>query len=114
MEAAERAEGPGCIESAAACLRFVTLPPPTTADVDALAETVAQRLAGRLAAAAEEQRDYLDPGTGRGDPRSDRFRERRRNPARRLWTRTIRHRRTFPPARPEQEEDGVSSCPLEA
>jgi hypothetical protein len=42
-------------------MRFVPLPPPTTADVETLATTVAARLTDRLAADAEEQGDYLDP-----------------------------------------------------
>jgi hypothetical protein len=42
-------------------LRFVPLPPPTTTDVEELTRTVAGRLTERLAAAAEEQGDYLDP-----------------------------------------------------
>ena len=42
-------------------LRFVPLPPPTTADVEELAARVAGRLTDRLAVAAEERGDYLDP-----------------------------------------------------
>jgi hypothetical protein len=42
-------------------LRFVPLPPPTTAEVEELTRTVAGRLTARLAAASEEENDYLDP-----------------------------------------------------
>jgi hypothetical protein len=37
------------------------LPPPTTAEVEELAQTVAGRLIARLAAASEEENDYLGP-----------------------------------------------------
>jgi hypothetical protein len=42
-------------------LRFLPLPPPTTAEAEELTLTIARRLAARLAAASEEQGDYLDP-----------------------------------------------------
>ena len=42
-------------------LRFVPLPAPTTAEVEELTQTVAGRLTDRLAAASEEENDYLDP-----------------------------------------------------
>ena len=42
-------------------MRFVPLPPPTTAEVEELTRTVADRLTARLAAASEEENDYLDP-----------------------------------------------------
>lgn len=42
-------------------LRFVPLPPPTTAEVEELTRMVAGRLTDRLAAASEERGDYLDP-----------------------------------------------------
>jgi len=41
-------------------LRFVPLPPPITAEVEKLTRTVAVRLTARLAAASEEEDDYLD------------------------------------------------------
>jgi hypothetical protein len=42
-------------------LRFVPLPPPTTAEVEELTRTLAGHLTARLAAASEEENDYLDP-----------------------------------------------------
>ena len=48
-------------EDPSAPLRFVPLPPPTTAEVEELTRTVADRLTARLAAASEEENDYLDP-----------------------------------------------------
>jgi hypothetical protein len=42
-------------------LRVVPLPAPTTAEVEELTQTVADRLTARLAAASEEEDDYLDP-----------------------------------------------------
>jgi len=44
-----------------AALRFVPLPPPTTAEVEELTALIARRLTDRLAAASEERGDYLDP-----------------------------------------------------
>jgi hypothetical protein len=51
-------------------LRFVPLPPPTTTDVEELTRTVAGRLTERLAAAAEEQGDYLDPDQTLVEPKA--------------------------------------------
>jgi hypothetical protein len=48
-------------DDTSAPLRFVPLPPPTTAEVEELTQTVADRLTARLAAASEEEDDYLDP-----------------------------------------------------
>ena len=48
-------------DDTSAPLRFVPLPPPTTAEVEELTRTVADRLTARLAAASEEENDYLDP-----------------------------------------------------
>ena len=42
-------------------LRLVPLPPPTTAEVQDLAVAIASRLTERLAAASEEEGNYLDP-----------------------------------------------------
>jgi hypothetical protein len=42
-------------------LRFVPLPPPTTAEVGELTRTIAGGLSARLTAASEEDNDYLDP-----------------------------------------------------
>jgi len=49
------------VDDPSAPLRFVPLPPPTTAEVEELTRTVAGRLTARLAAASEEENDYLDP-----------------------------------------------------
>ncbi len=48
-------------DDTSAPLRFVPLSPPTTAEVEELTRTVAGRLTARLAAASEEENDYLDP-----------------------------------------------------
>jgi hypothetical protein len=48
-------------DDTSAPLCFVPLPPPTTAEVEELTRTVADRLTARLAAASEEENDYLDP-----------------------------------------------------
>jgi hypothetical protein len=42
-------------------LRFVPLPPPTTAEVEELTVRIADRCTTRLTAAEEERGDYLDP-----------------------------------------------------
>lgn len=52
---AEVAIGRGGVEAEGGRLRFVALPPPTTADVEALTVTVAHRLTDSLAADAEER-----------------------------------------------------------
>jgi hypothetical protein len=60
--AAETIPGAGCSGAfgmAGTRLRFVALPPPTTADVEALTVTLAQRLTDRLTADAEERSEYL-------------------------------------------------------
>jgi hypothetical protein len=59
VEAGGEGGGGGPIEGAGTRLRFVPLPAPTTAEVEAL--TVTQRLTERLAASSEERGDYLDP-----------------------------------------------------
>jgi hypothetical protein len=48
-------------DDTSAHLRFVPLHPPTTAEVEELTRMVAGRLTDRLAAASEEESDYLDP-----------------------------------------------------
>ena len=48
-------------DDTSAPLRFVPLPPPTTAEVEELTRRVAGRLTARLTATSEEDDDYLDP-----------------------------------------------------
>ena len=42
-------------------MRFVPLPPPTTAQVEELTVVITHRVTDRLAAASEERGNYLDP-----------------------------------------------------
>ncbi len=60
--------GRGRVEAEGGRLRFIALPPPTTADVETLTVTVARRLTDRLAADAGLAQAAGEPGSLRGKP----------------------------------------------